>query len=369
MTLLDLKKGSRSAFIITCAAGLEAQASAEICRLLPDAEVSGLFLKGNLLLLSILEEGDVIARIAHADTCYLGRITPVQTRVDIGVDREEAVAAIAEAVIDIGRLNKGKIFAVRCRRRGRHRFSSREIEKQVALALEARTGAQGEYLSPVDWAVVIEIFQDRAFIGINPPERLIHKPILSARKYPPGERPLNRAQQKIREALEAFAIHISPRHRVLDIGAAPGGWTAHLASLAKEVYGVDPAELAPAAKNLQNVVHLRVRADVLAERKDLREAFDLITNDMNIEAAESARLMVKLAPLLKSRGRAIMTVKYMTPRRREQEKEAFAILSSAYEDIQIKRLPHNRRETTAAMKKGTRTYFLSPLLAEGREQC
>ncbi|NIM07220.1 MAG: hypothetical protein GTO55_11255 [Armatimonadetes bacterium] len=46
-----------------------------------------------------------------------------------------------------------------------------------------------------------------------------------------------------------------------------------------------------------------------------------------------------------------MTIKYMTRQRRRQEKEVLAILSTAYEDIRLKHLPHNRLETTAAMRR------------------
>ncbi|UCC68256.1 MAG: hypothetical protein JSV79_14310, partial [Armatimonadota bacterium] len=58
-----------------------------------------------------------------------------------------------------------------------------------------------------------------------------------------------------------------------------------------------------------------------------------------------------VAPMLKPGAPAIMTVKYTTPRRRQHERAARRILSAEYEEIQIRRLPHNARETTAAMRR------------------
>nr|NIM04201.1 hypothetical protein [Armatimonadota bacterium]NIO95682.1 hypothetical protein [Armatimonadota bacterium] len=279
----DFKKGHHSTFLITCAAGLEAEARREIRRALPQAEFDRLFLKGNLLLLSPREESEVISTLKDAETRCISRVIPLQAKVELGQQKEETIATIADAARHIGRLQQWSTFCVRCNRRGSHEFASREIEKGVALALEAKTGAQGEYEIPTDWMVGIEIFQDIAFIGVNPPEQTAHKEILAKRKYAPGERPFNRAEQKIKEALELFDIHINAGSRALDLGAAPGGWTTHLASLAKEVHAVDPAELAPEIEALENVIHLRCRAEALAQREDLQETFDLITNDMNIE--------------------------------------------------------------------------------------
>ncbi|NIM07219.1 MAG: hypothetical protein GTO55_11250, partial [Armatimonadetes bacterium] len=263
----DFKKGHHSTFLITCTAGLEAEARREIRRALPQAEFDRLFLKGNLLLLSPQEESEVISTLKEAETRCVSRITPLQAKVEIGQELEESIATITNAAHQIGRLKRGQTFCVRCNRRGSHEFASREIAKAVALALQEKTGAQGEYEITTDWMVSIEIFQDTAFIGINPPNQIAHKEILAKRKYAPGERPFNRAEQKIKEALELFDIHIDAGSRVLDLGAAPGGWTIHLASLAKEVLAVDPADLAPEVEALENVIHLRCRAEALAQRE------------------------------------------------------------------------------------------------------
>jgi hypothetical protein len=79
--------------------------------------------------------------------------------------------------------------------------------------------------------------------------------------------------------------------------------------------------------------------------------FDLLTCDMNIDPAEAAAMLVQLAPMLKPGAPAVMTIKFMTARRGEHEREAREALAEAYEAIRVKRLPHNAQETTAVMRR------------------
>jgi 23S rRNA (cytidine2498-2'-O)-methyltransferase len=111
---------------------------------------------------------------------------------------------------------------------------------------------------------------------------------------------------------------------------------------------VDPADLHPSVEEMSNVTHLRCRAEDLPEDIGM---FDLITNDMNISPTESAEIMNALAELLREGGAAIMTVKFVTRERRRHTREAIGILEEAYTDFKVKRLPHNRNETSVYMHK------------------
>jgi len=347
---LDWRQGHASALIVTTAAGLEADARRELRRLLPDAAFHSLPLKGNLLALTSLPEAEAAGAIAAGPTTCVARAIPVQARARVGPSAA-CFAAVAAAAAELGRLRPGDTFIVRCERRGRHEWRSRELERAVALRLEAATSAVGDYEAEVDWHVTIQVYQEIAYLGINHPSHLVHKPLQRQRKYRPGERPLNRAQWKLREALSAFGITLPACARALDLGSAPGGWALVLAELGAAVTAVDPADLAPEAAAHPRLEHLRCRAEDLAGRADLHEAYDLLACDMNVDPAEAAQALALLAPLLKPGAPAIMTIKYMTPDRRRHEREARAILSRQYQDIHLQRLPHNARETTAAMRR------------------
>lgn len=336
--------------VVTTTAGLEREARQELRRALPDATAQGLFFKGNLLLATGLPEEEAVARVAAAATECVGSVTPVQRRLAVSAD-PACFPAVAEAVAATNRLRPGDTFVVRCRRRGEHRWTSRELERAVADAVAKATGAVGEYEVETQWRVTVQVYQDLAYAGVNRPGEVIERTPRRQRKYPPGERPLNRAQWKLREAFTAFGLEAPRGGRALDLGSAPGGWAAVLAEAAAEVVAVDPADLHPDVAALPNVVHLRCRAEDLPGRPEVREPFDLLTSDMNRDPAEVAGVMCAVAPLLRPGGPAIMTIKYTTPDRRRHEREAREALSAEYEAIRMRRLPHNARETTAAMRR------------------
>lgn len=335
--------------VITTPAGFEGEARHELRRLLPGAVFHSPFLKGNLILRSDVPEEEALARIAEADTRFVATAVLVQRCLDLRTAPDPA-ALVASAAVGLGRIGRDETFLVRCRRRGTHPWSSRELERRVAAEIAEATGAVGEYEAEVDWHVTIQVYQDTAYVGVNRPPGMVQKKVGVARKYAPGERPLNRAQWKLREALEEFAIP-APTGRVLDLGSAPGGWTAVLAETAEEVVAADPADLDASVVALPNVRHLRCRAETLMSRHDLHGGFDLLTSDMNLEPTEAASILCQLAPLLKPGAPAIMTIKYVTRQRHRHEREARAILSAEYEGIGTRRLPHNAFETTAAMRR------------------
>jgi len=346
----DSAVGSSTALVVTTPAGLEGEARRELRKLLPGAEARSLLVKGNVLVLSDLPEHEALARIAAADTRYVAQVIAVQRTVRV-TPEEGGFAAIAAAAADVGRIARGETFLVRCRRRGRHGWRSRELERGVAEDVEGLTGGVGEYERDVDWLVTVQVYQDTAYVGVVRPDEVVQKTLQRQRKYAPGERPLNRAQWKIREALEAFEIEIPAGARALDVGSAPGGWALVLAERAEEVVAVDPGELDAAAATHPRIRHLRCRAEELLERADLGGSFDLLTCDVNRDPSEVSAMLCRIASLLKPGAPAIMTVKYTTRRRRQHERAARDILSAEYEDIRMRRLPHNARETTAATRR------------------
>jgi tRNA(Ser,Leu) C12 N-acetylase TAN1 len=344
----EIGSGRGAAFVVTTPAGLEPEARRELRRLLPGAGTRPLPLKGNILLLTDTDEAEAVALLAAAETLHVSRVVPVQRRVRASTD-VACFPEIAQAAAGIGRIEAGQRFLVRCDRRGRHAWQSRDLERAVAGELERLTEGVGDYLAQPEWLVRVEVYQDAAFVGVNSPANVLRKKLHRQRKYAPGQRPLNRAQWKIREALAAFHIEIEAEARVLDLGSAPGGWAAVLAEAAREVVAVDPADLDAQVAALPNVRHMQCTAAEAAAQEVLVGPFDLVTCDMNVDPGEAADAMCDLAPLLKPEAPAIMTVKYVTRQRRRHEQEARRRLSEQFEQVRFRRLPHNRLETTAGM--------------------
>jgi len=334
--------------LVTCASGREGDARRELRDALGEVEARSLFMKGNLIAHTPLAEEEAISRLRDADTRLIGRALPVQAEAAISRD-PQSLQRLAEAAITLNRLPSGATFIVHCRRRGDHDFHSRDVQRAVGMALEEQAGGIPEFEAEPEYTVSVEIFQDRAYIGINHTDMLVHKALRDARKYAPGERPLNRAQHKLREALAVFEIELRPGMRALDLGAAPGGWATVLAEAGCSVVAVDKGELDPQVAQRPEVQHLRMSAQE-ALSAGLGE-FDIIVNDMNLDPAESADIMCAWAQHLRPGGAAVMTIKYVTRERRRHEREATERLSACYQDIRLRRLPHNRMETTAAMRR------------------
>ncbi|KAK9846554.1 hypothetical protein WJX81_006499 [Elliptochloris bilobata] len=146
-------------------------------------------------------------------------------------------------------------------------------------------------------------------------------PAASLWRTPPDlrvARGCSRAVHKLQEALRALrggACSRAPLRlgTVVDVGAAPGGWTAHLATMAERVIAIDPAALAPEVAALPNVTHLHARSeDALADILRLApQGADLLVCDMNLVPPEVMPLVAALLPALRPGAQVIVTLKFV----------------------------------------------------------
>lgn len=169
------------------------------------------------------------------------------------------------------------------------------------------------------------------------------------RRFAREEGQISRAEFKLLEALEVFGITLAPRGVALDLGASPGGWTRVLRQKEQYVTAVDPGDLDPRLHNDRGVRHKRITAEAyLANEPD---RFDLIVNDMRMDARDSARLMVGYANQLYPHGIALMTLKLPEQNRRPAIDHALNILRQAYTLAGVRQLFHNRSEVTVYLRR------------------
>lgn len=75
------------------------------------------------------------------------------------------LAELVEPVMAVyGDRLAGKTFALRCKRSGKHSFTSMDVERQVGGAVMARSGAAAVKLKNPEVTVELEISHDRVFI-------------------------------------------------------------------------------------------------------------------------------------------------------------------------------------------------------------
>ncbi len=342
MSLLD-----RPTLLVTTPRGWEREARQELRRLLPGAMVESLFIAGNVIAMLDEQLQPALERIREEITYTIARVTPVQLRMQVGAGRHW-LETMQEAAGHLPPPDRERTFMVQVDRRGHHDFSSEDVALAVADTW-VHDGAPPVDLEDPEQILSVEIFQDLAFMGINPAERLLRKRLRRMRRWAPGQRPISRAELKLREAIDEFGLALPEDGRALDLGAAPGGWTRVLAEQMAEVVAVDPGDLDERVERLPNVTHLRCRTEELDPGRIGR--FDVLTNDMNLEPEVSAGLMCRLADLLQPGGLAVMTIKFMTARRGQHITQAVRTLETRYEAIEVSHMPHNARETTAVMRR------------------
>ncbi len=168
------------------------------------------------------------------------------------------------------------------------------------------------------------------------------------RRFAREEGQVSRSEFKLLEAFEVFGLELPARGVALDLGAAPGGWTRLLRQRDQYVTAVDPGELDPRLASDRGIRHLHITAEHYLEEGPDR--FDLIVNDMRMDARDSARLMVAYARFLYPHGWALLTLKLPEQERAPIIEQALAILRRAYRVEGARQLFHNRSEITVLLR-------------------
>lgn len=222
------------------------------------------------------------------------------------------------------------------------------VNAALADALATMTGVELDVKRPLQILSII-ITNQTAYLGLSLAAHNLSDWAGGVRRFAREEGQISRAEFKLLEALEAFHVHLPPRGIALDLGAAPGGWTRVLRQREQYVTAVDPGLLHPSLAQDKSVRHKRITAE--AYLVDDPDQFDLIVNDMRMDARDSARLMGQFAPYLYRHGAVIMTLKLPEGGRTAVLDHAFNILRQTYTLAAARHLFHNRSEITVYLTK------------------
>ena len=95
---------------------------------------------------------------------------------------------------------------------------------------------------------------------------------------------------------------------------------------------------------------MRHSAEFYLQQLDDDQQFDIIVNDMRLDASRSAETLCRFAPYLKPDGCAVMTIKLPQYHGMSKLNDTRFQLAEAYEVVGIRHLFHNRNEVTAYLK-------------------
>lgn len=215
------------------------------------------------------------------------------------------------------------------------------IAQRAGLTLDVRAPRQ---------VISLAITAETAYLGVSATEDNLSAWAGGCRRFKKEAEQVSRAEFKLLEAIETFALELPREGVALDLGAAPGGWTRVLRQRGLRVTAIDPALLDERVAADEGVTHLRETTQVYFRDP---QPCDIMVNDMRMDCLESARLMNEGAAALVPGGIGVLTLKLSEnaaewPRRVRQ---AEAILRQAYTVTGMRQLFHNRSEVTAALCK------------------
>ena len=308
---------------------------------------------GEALLLALPGSFWTLADTWHNDPpIFVRHINPVQAKrpLPAGPNAVHALRALAaETFTEL--MDPTLPFSVQTRLFTDVSYKVYDVNTALAQSLAAESGAPLDVRNPQQiLSVVIAHHGGRTtgFLGLSPAVYNLSDWAGGKRRFAREREQISRAEFKLLEALELFDVPLPERGVALDLGAAPGGWTRVLRQKGQYVTAVDPGRLHPSLAQDGNVRHQQMTAEAYLDAGP--DQFDLILNDMRLDARDSARLMVGYAPALYRHGRAIMTLKLPEDDRETVIDHAFNILDRAYERLGARHLFHNRSEITVYLR-------------------
>ena len=315
-------------------------------------------LTDSITLCSVTNAHTLQQRVAKEHLVFVRHLAPVQKTLYLTNTAQDLVELATEiaALPTFLQLERGTRFAVQTRyvqtdkSFGERPFSSGHLNQELAAAFAEETGAVEDIKKPqIIVSILCTMYQ--GYVGISTGEENISAWPGGARHFAQTSEQISRAEFKLLEALEYFNISLDAGERVLDLGAAPGGWTRLLLDADMEVIAVDPANLDPRLSRRKGLEHYRGYAeDYIEEAIRSRETFNVIVNDMRMDAREAARGLAYASRCLTKDGFIISVFKlpHATPTINPMFtlKDALSIMEKAYGVVQAHQLFHNRQEVT-----------------------
>jgi 23S rRNA (cytidine2498-2'-O)-methyltransferase len=312
-----------------------------------------------VILCGIPDAAAFMHRAAQVYPIFVRHLAPVQATVDL-VGDEQDIGTIAVSIASLptfAQLERGVRFAVQSRLvqtdKSQRPYTSGRLNQTLASAFAEETGAVESVKKP---QIVISVLctMHKAYVGISPAEENLSSWPGGARHFAQTSEQISRAEFKLLEALEVFGLSLPSGGRALDLGAAPGGWTRLFLEAGMHVVAVDPAQLDPRVAKHSRLQHYRGYAqDYLEEAIRRHLTFDVIANDMRMDAREAARLLASASPCLRADGFVVSVFKLPHATREISPlatlKEALGILKTRYSTVQARQLFHNRQEVTVAV--------------------
>ena len=292
-----------------------------------------------------------LRRAALADKMHIGRVLNGCSVTEKKVSRIDLAATLTAIYDRVATTSATKVppVAKLSARGDRHK----EIKKVLLEELPAHIDLAPRNESLV---LVVEIVGDHYFVGAEADDKNFY--------FLNPDKVVSRAYYKMRECCGRWRdieSAVASGKTVLDVGAAPGGWTQFALERGATVIAVDPASLD--VDNHKNLVHLRCRM----EDADIEgHTFDAVICDANCHPNQAYRALKRIfqAPFLRPGSSVFLltlkqpnTTQKIAASHDDQEDLMANLENSGFIDIRVAWLwANSRRERTLAARwQGTTT--------------
>ena len=337
-----------SQFIYTSAPESEREARDEFNRLAVGIETVKRMAPGVRLARAELDWHGLTDLLVARPPIWTRHANPVAQRIPLHGDAGDLAALEAVLPSVLMDLDIDLSFSVQTRLLGdgvRWLYSRFDVNERLA-ALVASWGTVLDVRAPEQvLSVVCE--EGEAYLGLSLAAHNLSGWAGGEIRFRKAPERISRSEFKLLEALETFRVELPEHGRALDLGAAPGGWTRILLDRGLEVTAVDPAELDPRLAGRPGLRQIRARF----EEAKLAGPFDVILNDMRMDARDSARLMAAAARLAAPGAPALMTLKLPENRMALTAEAALRILGRDWTVVVARQLFHNRNEVTVLLRR------------------
>ena len=283
---------------------------------------------------------------------WIRHIAPVHTEVALKNDAGD-LPALQNTVLDlIPLVDNTQTLSVQGRLLGDtfRPFSRTELNGALFATIEGATGVVLDARNPTQ-VVSVCVSEGMAYLGVSLAMQNHSVWPGGQMRFRKDEEQISRAEFKLLEAISVFDLVLPERGTALDIGAAPGGWTRILRMHGLRVVAVDPAILHASLLKDNKVVAVRERI----QNYRPREQFDLLVNDLKMDARDSLDISLWAAQWLQPGGLVVNTLKLpkgiSAKEMREFIADDLSLLQRKFTLIGARQLFHNRSEITIAGRK------------------
>ena len=357
--------------IFTASPSVAALARDEVLNRIPNASLQGWLVDGVGLVQSVPHWEQIALSFRQKPPIFVRHICPVQSVVDPPITLERLTAEVRPIIKS---LDSHATFSVQTRMLGQHDWTFRRFDVNQHLArMLGQIGTPLDVRAPVQVLSVI-LTPEAGYLGFSLAGDNLSDWAGGERRFKREPGQISRAEFKLLEALEVFTIELPSKGIALDLGAAPGGWTRVLLNHGLQVIAVDPSALDPRLLSQPGVTHLRttvqafISRDIVppsspkVDRSNLHTLsnlkYDLIVNDMRMEAGKAVEILGKLASRLSKDGIVISTLKLPSNRMGAAAESALVKLQPQFEILGARQLFHNRHEITIQLQKRAQTTYV-----------